>query len=84
MRARGGTRTTFQPLETQGSPENIRNTGHFEACNPQSKPESVDNVHTPIARFRDSNLTLGHPGRARRPGSRTERLLNPSKTPNCQ
>jgi hypothetical protein len=49
MRARGGTRTAFQPLQTLGSPGNMGNPARSDLCTTQSGAQSVDIVHTPIS-----------------------------------
>jgi hypothetical protein len=49
MRARGGTRTAFQTLQTLGSPGNMPNPGQSGRCTTQSETQSVDIVHTPIS-----------------------------------
>jgi hypothetical protein len=46
MRARGGTRTGLQPLQTLGSPENMRNSTQSATSTTRSKAESVHIVHT--------------------------------------
>jgi hypothetical protein len=45
-RARGGTRTAFQPLQTLGTPENIRNPSQSGRCTAQSEAQGVHIVHT--------------------------------------
>jgi hypothetical protein len=52
--ARGGTRTTFQPLQTLGTRENMRNKGQSEGCLAQYEAKSVDIVHT---HFRGAETT---------------------------
>ncbi|MGY4544450.1 hypothetical protein ACVWY0_004395 [Arthrobacter sp. UYNi723] len=47
-RARGGTRTAFQPLQTQGSRGNMRNPARSVPHTTQSEARNVDNVHTPF------------------------------------
>lgn len=54
--ARSGTRTTFRPLKTLGTRENIRNPKQFDGCTTHSEAESVDIVHTP---FRGRGRTTG-------------------------
>jgi hypothetical protein len=46
MRARGGTRTAFQPLKTLGSSGNIRNPGQSATGTAQSEGQGVHIVHT--------------------------------------
>ena len=47
-RARGGTRTGLQPLQTLGSPGNMRNPGQTGTSTTQSEAQSVDSNHTHI------------------------------------
>jgi hypothetical protein len=51
MRARGGTRTAFQPLQTLGSPGNMRNPARSDPHTTQSDAQSVHSVHTPKVAF---------------------------------
>jgi hypothetical protein len=51
-RARGGTRTAFQPLQTLGTRENVRNPKQFEGCTGDSEAKGVDIVHTSLVQFR--------------------------------
>ena len=51
MRARGGTRTAFPPLQTLGNPENIGNPAQSGTGTTQSKTQSVDIVHTSFWSF---------------------------------
>ena len=46
-RARGGTRTGFQSLQTLGSRRNIGSPGQSGTGTAQSETQSVDTVHTP-------------------------------------
>ena len=46
-RARGGTRTAFQPLQTLGTRGNIRIPTRSDTCTTQSDAKSVHIVHTP-------------------------------------
>jgi hypothetical protein len=48
MRAQGGTRTGLQPLQTLGSPGNVRNPAGSDLRTGQSEGQSVHNVHTPV------------------------------------
>lgn len=49
MRARGGTRTAFQPPEIRHSPENIADPAQSGTYTAQSEAQSVDVVHTPFS-----------------------------------
>ena len=51
MRARGGTRTAFQPLQTLGSRGNMRDQARSGRCTTQSEAQFVDSVHTPKFAF---------------------------------
>jgi hypothetical protein len=51
MRARGGTRTAFQPLQTLDSPGNMRNPARSDPHTTQSDAQSVHSVHTPKVAF---------------------------------
>jgi len=48
-RARGGTRTTFQALQTLGTRENMRSPGQSGGCWAQYGTKSVDIVHSPLS-----------------------------------
>ena len=45
MRARGGTRTAFQPLQTLGTRGNMRNPARTDPSTTQSEATSVDTVN---------------------------------------
>lgn len=62
-RAQGGTRTAFQPLQTLGSPGNMRNPSQTGRCMTQSEARSVDIVHTTVdaTRFADSKRRTTSP-----------------------
>jgi hypothetical protein len=51
-RARGGTRTAFQPLPTLGSPENIPNPSQSGIGTAGFEGKCVHNVHTPFCPLR--------------------------------
>jgi hypothetical protein len=59
--ARGGTRTAFPPLQTQGTPGNIRNPARFGPHTTRSEARSVDNVHTPNLPAQSISATSGTP-----------------------
>jgi hypothetical protein len=52
MRARAGTRTVFQTLQTPGTPENMRNPSRSGMCMSQSDGKGVHIVHTPFCPLR--------------------------------
>ncbi|MDR6417639.1 hypothetical protein J2808_004408 [Pseudarthrobacter sulfonivorans] len=55
MRARGGTRTAFQPLQTLGTRANISNPSQSNRNTAQSEAKSVDTVNIP--KFADSGFS---------------------------
>jgi hypothetical protein len=58
-RARGGTRTAFQALQTQGTPGNIGNPGQSGTSPTRSATQNVHNVHTQkIGRSKNSDEAL--------------------------
>lgn len=69
--ARGGTRSAFQPLQTQGSPENIGDPSQFRTITTQSNGHTVDNVYTPLVAILELFGRTPHAGNAAAPHSAT-------------
>jgi hypothetical protein len=62
MRARGGTRTAFQPAETLNSPGNMRNTARSDPSTTQSDGKGVHIVHSPnLPFYAPRNVTRAPP-----------------------